>query len=127
LTLDEYAVARVQEDVTDTNAQDRMKAIIEGLLANSYASLAAGQDERAAGYALLAEKMHTAYQSKTASRSGALDMGPLADMKQVILNRLLDPEQGAPFEMRAALRTKLGMPPETAPSTNAPPQGASNQ
>jgi hypothetical protein len=50
-------------------------------------------------------------------------------MKRVILNRLLDPEQGAPFEMRAALRTKLGMSPETAPapSTNAPPESVTSQ
>jgi hypothetical protein len=125
LTLDEYAVARVQEDVTDTNDQNRMKAIIQGLLVNSYASLAGGQDERATGFALLAEKMLTTYQSKTQTRPWALEMGSLEDTKRLVLGRLLDSEHGAPLEMRAALRSRLGMEPEVAPApaaTNAPSQ-----
>ena len=55
LSLDEYAVGRVQEDVTETMSADRIKAIIEGLVENSYVSLAEGENERAAGFVLLAD------------------------------------------------------------------------
>jgi hypothetical protein len=127
VTLDEYAVGRVQEDVTDTNARDRIKAIIEGLIATSYENLAMGDNEQAAGYALLAEKVRTTYQSKIKQREEALYMEPLDDIKREVLNRLLDTtNQVAPFEMRAALRTKLGMPPEQ-PATTTPSQPGSAQ
>jgi hypothetical protein len=129
VTLDEYAVGRVQEDVQDTNAKDRIKAIIKGMIATSYERLAIGQDEEAAGYALLAEKVRTTYVSKTASRPEALPMEPMNEIKQEVLDELLNPaNETFPYAMRAALRTKLGMGPEpaspapvpgTAPSTNS--------
>ena len=37
-----------------------------------------------------------------------------------MINALLDPEKGAPYAARAALRTQLGLPGETIP-TNASP------
>ncbi|MGH7969208.1 MAG: hypothetical protein ACREIC_10835, partial [Limisphaerales bacterium] len=49
LTLDEYAVSKVQEDVNDSMAMDRIRAIIEGLLVNAYSSMIIGEDQRAAG------------------------------------------------------------------------------
>jgi hypothetical protein len=122
LTLDEYAVARVQEDVGDTNARDRIKAIIEGLIANSYANLAEGRNDRAAGFALLAEKTRTVYESKTKTRKEALEIESMQEIKTLVLNRLLSTEPEVwPYAMRATLRSKLGMDPE--PQTNAPAAG----
>jgi hypothetical protein len=59
------------------------------------------------------------------------------DLKRTVLKDLLDPQKGLPFAARAAIRTQLGMPAETAtpaesaptnsvappvlPKTNAPP------
>jgi hypothetical protein len=133
VTLDEYAVSRVQEDVSETMSRDRVKAIVEGLLANAYTSMAIGEDERAAGYRLLAEKVRDTYSKNTEMRADALRLTSLEEIQQVVLSRLLDSENGAPVEMRAALRAKLGMeaetaaPPQekapvTAPATNAVPQ-----
>jgi hypothetical protein len=105
----------VEEDVKDTNSRDRIKAIIEGMLATSYERLAIGQDQEAAGYALLAEKVRTTYESKTSSRTDALRIEPMTELKREVLDRLLDPvNEEFPFAMRAALRTKLGMGPEPA-------------
>src|ERR1041384_1732544 len=130
VTLDEYAVGKVQEDVTDSLDRNRIKAAIEGLLVNAYRSLAIGQDERAAGFELLAEKVRTTYERNTKTRAEALRISPIKDIKQEIRDRLLDPEKGWPFEMRAALRAKLGMEAEKAAppaTTNAPPQRVSSR
>ncbi len=128
LTLDKYAEARVQEDVGEPNSHDRVKSAVEALIKRSYLSLAMGEEERAAGYILLAKRVYVAYEDKTKVRSEPLRMAPFDEINQEIRNRLLDPKEGAPFEFRAALRYKLGLPAEPAqpePSTNAPPAKAS--
>jgi hypothetical protein len=121
LTLDQYVVERVQEDVSETMSRDRVKAMIEGLLVNSFTSLAIGEDERAAGYKLLARQVRTTYESKTSARGEALEVAPIEEIERTVFDRLLDPQEGAPIEMRAVLRTLRGLPPETENSaTNAP-------
>ena len=124
LTLDDYAVRRVQEDVGETSP-DRVTAILEGLIANAYSSLAVGEDDRAAGFKLLAEKVRTTYMSKTKARGEAIALPNLDTMQRDVLNRMLDQESGLPFPLRAALRVKLGMEaepnvPGVPASTNAP-------
>ncbi len=128
VTLGQYAEARVQEDVGDTNSHDRVKSAIEALLTRSYSSLAIGEDERAAGYQLLAQQVRAAYEDKTKVRGEALAMAPLDEIDKDVRNRFLDPEHGAPFEVRAAVRYKLGLPPEILAkpaTTNAPPEKVS--
>jgi hypothetical protein len=126
--LDQYAVGRIVEDISETG-RDRVKAAIEGLLANSYMSLAVDEEERSLGFKLLARKVWRAYTDQIPKeRLEAIGLPPLEETDREILNRILDPEQGAVFEVRAILRSKLGLPGETsapAPSTNAPPQGTS--
>jgi len=46
---------------------------------------------------------------------------PFADLNRAVLSQLLDPKAGAPFAMRAVIRTQLGMTGET----NVPPVTAS--
>ena len=57
LTLDQYAVARVQGDVSDSGGHDRTEGVIEGLLVNSYRSMVLGEDAPAAGFRLLARQV----------------------------------------------------------------------
>ncbi len=127
-SMREYVISRIQEDTSETMARDRMKAMIEGLLINSYTSLAIGEDDRAAGYKLLARQSLETYQSKTKERGEALAMSSFEEMDREIFNRMLDPDEGVPAEMRAVLRSLSGMPPEpapeAAPGTNAPPATA---
>jgi hypothetical protein len=130
LTLDEYAVSRVQEDVTETMSRDRVKGIIEGLLVDALTSLAIGEDERAAGYRLLAEKVRDTYSEKTKARGEALAIPAMEDIQKEMVNRMLDPKDGVLPEMRAVLRTKLNMGPEPqlpAGTTNAVQESASSQ
>ncbi|MGO9585123.1 MAG: hypothetical protein ACLP2Y_02785 [Limisphaerales bacterium] len=120
-TLDQYAVARVQGDIGDTS-QERTTAAVEGLLARSYYELAIGQDDRHAGFKLLAAKVYEHYQaevSRVKSNLQRIGLPSFADLNRAVLNRLLDPQQGAPYAMRAVIRSQLGMPGETnaAPMT----------
>jgi len=129
MTLDQYAVARVQEDVSDSGGHDRTEGIIEGLLVNSYQNMALGEDGAAAGFRLLAQKVWESYQSGIPKeRLSAIGLRPFAEIDREVRNRLLDPHEGMPFEVRAVLRAKLGEPPEPRPppgATNAPPAQAS--
>ena len=123
VTLDEYAVACVQENIGDTS-QERTTAAVQGLLARSYYELAIGQDDRYAGFKLLAGKVYEHYQaeiSRMKSNLQRIGLPPFADLNRAVLNQLLDPQQGAPYAMRAVIRSQLGMPGET----NAPPMTVS--
>ncbi|MGD0744720.1 MAG: hypothetical protein ABSA45_06155 [Verrucomicrobiota bacterium] len=122
LTLDEYAVARVQADLGDTS-QENTTSDIQGLLTRAYIALAIGQDDRCYGYKLLAQRIYDRYRVKTTTPTGnerRVQLPPLAELDRTALNQLLDPQQGLPYVMRAVLRTQLGMPAET----NAPPAAA---
>jgi hypothetical protein len=123
LTLDEYAVARVQVEIGDTSPE-RTTGVIQGLLVNAYYSLAIGQDDRYAGFKLLARKVHENYQRKIARMASNLErvgLPPFGMLDKTVLNQMLDPQNGAPFAARAVLRSQLGLPAET----NAPPQTVS--
>ena len=125
VTLEQYAVARVQEDVGDAKSHDRVKSAVEGLLVNYYTTLAIGDDEHAAGYYLLARRVYEAYEYETRMRREPLKMAPLDEIDKEIRRRLLDPKDGAPYVVRSAIRYKLGLGPEPPPpaaSTNAPVQ-----
>ena len=126
LTLDEYAVKRVQEDVSDSGGHDRTQGIIEGLLVNSYRSLAVGEDGPAAGFRLLAQRLWESYQSTIpAERMSAIGLRPFAEIDREIRTRMLDTRDGEPPEVRAVLRAKLGEPAESkapATETNRPPE-----
>jgi hypothetical protein len=56
-------------------------------------------------------------------------MSPLPQIQKEVLDRLLDPKEGLPYEYRAVLRTKLELPPEASPPparTNAAPEKVSS-
>ena len=63
LTLDKYAVARVQGDISESGGRDRTEGVLEGLLVNSYRSMVLAEDAAAAGFKLLARQVWLAYQS----------------------------------------------------------------
>jgi len=124
MTLDEYAVSRVLEDVGETS-RDRVKAALEGLCVRAYRFMVLDEDRRAEGMRLLARRVWENYTTKAQDNLERLALPPVADIEKDVLRRLLDPESGMPFEMRAVLRTKLRLPVERAPApparTNAPP------
>ena len=132
LTLDEYAVGRVAEDVKETD-HNRIQAILEGMLVNAYVSLVKDEDERYVGSKYLARKIWATYQSKIPQeRLPSIGLRPFDDIEREILNRLLDPQQGMSSEARGVLRTKLRLPaepkaPAPTTTTNLPPEKLSSR
>jgi hypothetical protein len=125
LTLDEYAVACVQEDVNETN-RDKVKSTIEGLLKNSYVSLILGRDDRSAGYRALANKVWAVYQGKIPKeRESAIGLPSPAAIARQVLGDLLGAQSDLPPEARAVLRARVPQadeisPPASTNSVNAP-------
>jgi hypothetical protein len=120
LTLDDYAVARVQEEIGVTS-QERTAGVIEGLLLRAYYAMALGEDDRYAGYKLLAGKVYQNYATKTSgfgNNGERVQLPPFADLNHTVLNDLLNTQKPVlPYSARAIIRSELGMPAET----NAPP------
>lgn len=133
LTLDEYAVRRVQEEVGNMS-QVPMTAVVQGLLTRAYYSLAMGQDDRYEGFKRLATRVYESYRARTAGYGNEqrIPLPPFADLNRAALEPLLDPQQGLPYAARAIIRTQLGLPAETnAPSppvmpTNTPSVSATH-
>ena len=115
MTLDQYAVARVQGDIGDTD-QKRTMAAVRALLARSYYQLALGDDDRFAGYKLLAAKVYDRYEKNVAYPGGQARVGlpPFADINHTVIDEMLDRTNGLPFAARSVLRTQLRLPPESA-------------
>ena len=130
LTLAEYVLAQIGMDINETS-HDKVTAAIEGMLRNAYESLVFGQEDRYAGYQAMAQRTWEIYQSKMGKESlERVGLSPLADIDRDVRARFLDPQGGVPWEARAILRTKLGLPPEAAApaaTTNAPPAKVSSQ
>ena len=72
VSLDQYVVLRVTEDVNETS-KDRVQASVEGMLINAYAALIQGEDDRYEGFKLLAQKIWTAYMTKIPEERIAAD------------------------------------------------------
>jgi hypothetical protein len=128
LTLDQYAVACVQEDINDLS-KDRVQTILQGLLQMSYMSFAIDQDDRGAGLRMLAQKAYQKFMSNVpAERISAIGLPPFKDLDLSVRNRLLNPTNGLPPEAAAVIRTKFNIPEEKTPpivpqEQSAAPQG----
>lgn len=114
LSLDDYAISRIQEDVGETS-RDKIKSNIEGLLRQSYLSVAVGETDRAIGLQNLSEKIWTRYQQKIKGQEMRVGLPPLDQIKDEILNGLLDPERGLNLELQNRLRTALKLPAPAEP------------
>jgi hypothetical protein len=119
LTLEEYCIERVQEDLGETS-QVRVSAILEGLVASAFMSLVFENDDRAAGLMALAEAALERYNEDT-RQDTRIEIVSLDQIKTRVLTELLDPERGLIPEARARLRFKLELEPEAPAGTNTPP------
>ena len=110
MTLDDYAVSRLQEELGDTS-MDKTKAILEGILSTAYFNLAIGEDDQFVGLTQLAEKAWNKYTDRITVRGTGNDARiGLTDMnviKREVLTKVLDPEKGMSALMAAQLRTRL--------------------
>ncbi|MCF7708740.1 MAG: hypothetical protein K9N52_07570 [Verrucomicrobia bacterium] len=109
-TMVEYALSRVTEDVAG-KSMDRITAIIQGYMRNSYYYRAIGDDDAAAGHMLMARKIYNRYQDAIRSRKESIGLPPFGEMQSTVLEQTLNPEEGLPPQLAARLRTALGMAP----------------
>jgi hypothetical protein len=117
LSLDDYAISRIQEDVGETS-RDKIEANLEGLLRQSYLSVAVGETERAIGLQNLSEKIWTRYQQKIKGQEVRVGLPPFDQIKDEVLNGLLDPERGLNLELQNRLRTALNLPGPAEPKAS---------
>lgn len=123
LTLEEFALSRICEDVSETS-RDRVKSAIQGQAATGFRQLILGNKKQYEGLRALSRALYTTYMKKIGGSGGreqAIGLPPVEEMESEVLRTLLNPEENVwPYEMRAALRAQLGMPVEIPPTTNAP-------
>lgn len=117
LSLDNFAIGRIEEEIGDPS-QDKVIGVIEGMLTTAYRDLAVGEDDRAVGLQRLAEKVHAKFEKKNSFNEKTkerLGIPTMLEMKKEVLRRLLDPQHGLPPELAAVLATKTGQkyPPAT--------------
>jgi hypothetical protein len=118
VTLDEYGLGRIQGEVDDTS-HDKIRAVLEGLERTAFQSLAVDEEDKYLGYDGMAQKVWDRYMSKVRGDPEVrVGMPPLAEIRRDVLKSLFDNQLS--LESANQLRTKLGMPAVTAPSTNAP-------
>lgn len=116
ITLDEYALGRVGEDIGETS-MDRVTAILQGLIFRYYLNLATGFDEEAVNYDRLSNKVWNRYMRTIKGSEQRIGLRPLNLIKQDVRERLLAQESPLDPVIREQLRTVLGLP----AGTNAPP------
>jgi len=121
MTLDEYVLSRLGEDVEGTD-MNRTISNIYGAFENSYVNLIDGEDEAYNGYQALARNIWARYQRKIVGGPSEARVGlrSLPEMRDDVLRALLDPKRGLRPEAAAILRSRVGAA-IPAPSTNAPP------
>lgn len=122
ISLEDYALGRITEDVGETSV-DRTKVILRGLYVNYFNSLAVGFSENAANYEFMARKVYIRYQQKIEGQEHRVGLPDLAQIKKEVLNDRLGPSSDLPPQIKAQLRTELGLPMDA--STNASPASVS--
>jgi len=113
LTAAQYARARFYGSMNDMR-NDQVRAVIEGLITQSYISLAVGDDDQAAGLLKIANETWNEYKRKTAGQEDRLTLAPMDEIAAAVRKTLLAPGAMEPA-LAAQLRTRLGIPPPSDP------------
>jgi hypothetical protein len=118
MSLDDYAVAQIVEDNNETD-MSKVTSSIMAMYHRAFQCLVMDDDARYENYEAMARKIWTHYHQKIGEASAQrIGLKPISQMRQFVLDRELDPEQGwMPPLAQAVLRTKLGLP---APKAAAP-------
>ena len=125
-SIEQFSIERVT-DIADDTDRDRVKIVLEGLLAQAFYSLAIGEEEQSFQYERMAAVIHSNYTQTVSKAGGDSQIGrigfyPLPTIKKQVMDVMLDPASGAlSAYLRAALRTELGLPAvdESQPSNPA--------
>jgi hypothetical protein len=123
MSLDDYAIARVQDEV-GTLGQYKTRAVITGLERQSLMSIALGDNDRAEGYDAMAKQIWQRYEKKIGPGAGndvRLYIPTTQEIRQDALKDLLTPGT-LPPEAVGVLETQLGitnLPAMTNAATNS--------
>lgn len=123
VTLGEYVLAQMVEDVSETD-RDKVRAQIGGFVANAFLALIKGDQPLYEGYRRIARDLRGVFNEKVGPGAGEarLAIETVEVIEKEVLGRMLDSKDGLPPELRAILRTELQLGPEEAtPATNVPP------
>jgi hypothetical protein len=124
MSLEEYALKNVEEEVKDTNV-DKTTSLIQGLIADSLLDLAWDEDENAVNKERLARRIWERYQEAVGGQKHRIGLAPYETLKSQVLERLLSQDEDLSPEVDARLRTKLRIPFPTA-NTNSVPQNVTS-
>jgi hypothetical protein len=119
VTLVQYVMANVQVDIQETD-RSKVQSAIEGFITRAYQSLILGEDDQSAGLRMMARKVWQSYMSQIEGSEKRIGLPLVEDTEKLIRDRMLDPEQGLPYEYRVVLRGRLGLPPEPSPPETSP-------
>jgi hypothetical protein len=119
VSLDTYALGRIQEEVGQTSPSN-IRAILEGLDETAVASRGMGEYDKAVGYEHLERKIWDTYNSKIlGTATNRVPMATLPEIRQSVLDRDLDHLWSPAFSDR--VRAEYNLPPRSIPaSTNSP-------
>ena len=115
MSMENYALDRVFEDAGETS-QDRIRSLLEGLLAQHFENLAEGLEERAINFNHLATKLWTRFQKSIQGQEHRVGLPQLSIIKKEVLDSLMSTNSNFPPELQARLATELQIP----MPTNAP-------
>lgn len=108
VSLEEYAFQRLEEEFGSTS-QDRLKAMLLGILGQSFYYLAIDDQDRAMGMELLVRKMWDRFHNEIgAGQDIRVGLPSIPELKREVLIRMLDPEDGLAPILADQLRTRLG-------------------
>jgi hypothetical protein len=129
MTLDDYALSRIQEDIGETDP-NRVKTIIEGALATAYMNESLGDPDSydvGVNHELFAKKLWQRYMKEVTpydKDKGRVSLPPFELIQKEVLDQLLDPNSENALDplLAAQLRTAKNLPADYGiPATNAPP------
>ena len=107
-SLEEYAFQRLEEEFGSTS-QDRLKAMLLGILGQSFYYLAIGDEERAMGMELLVRKMWDRFHGEIGKGQDVrVGLPTIRELKREVLLRMLNSEEGLNPVLADQLRTRLG-------------------
>jgi hypothetical protein len=108
-SLEEFAIARISEEVDRSNV-DRTTGFIIGMLRNFYIELVKGNKEQALLYQRMAEVMWNRHEANVKSQQGRIGLATqhrsLRHLQQRVLQEMLDPERGLRAEHALILRSR---------------------
>jgi hypothetical protein len=121
VTMEQFSLERIAGHL-EVATHDRIKAFIEGLLTQHYHSLAFDEDDRAQGFDRMAREAWNIYTERSGRVRDALKLAPFEEMKATILQEVLGEESPLRPQLKARLRTRLGIAaPASSPVDKAPP------